>query len=83
MRISLDEVRETALLARLDLQPAELERLQGEHDAILGYMETLSKLDVTGVEPTTHAVPMDAPHNPATIRPMKNQLKEGAKASKT
>ncbi len=61
MRISLDEVRETALLSRLDLEPAELERLQGELDAILGYMDTLSKLDVSNVVPTTHAVPMDLP----------------------
>jgi aspartyl-tRNA(Asn)/glutamyl-tRNA(Gln) amidotransferase subunit C len=58
-KISADEVRETALLARLELAPAEIERLTGELDAILGYMETLAALDVTDVEPTTHALPLD------------------------
>ena len=58
-RISEDEVRETALLARLALSDEEVARMTVELDAILGYMETLSRLDVSNVEPTTHAVPMD------------------------
>ena len=57
-RISENDVRETALLARLELSDEEVARMTGELDAILGYMETLSKLDVSGVEPTTHAVPV-------------------------
>jgi aspartyl-tRNA(Asn)/glutamyl-tRNA(Gln) amidotransferase subunit C len=58
-RIGEAEVRETALLARLALSDDEIARMTVELDAILGYMETLAKLDVSGVEPTTHAVPMD------------------------
>jgi aspartyl-tRNA(Asn)/glutamyl-tRNA(Gln) amidotransferase subunit C len=60
-KISSDEVRTTAMLARLELSDEELHRLTRELDAILGYMESLAKLDVTGVEPTTHAVPLDMP----------------------
>ena len=58
-RISEAEVRETALLARLQLSDEEIARMTGELDAILGYMETLGKLDVSDVPPTAHAVPMD------------------------
>jgi aspartyl-tRNA(Asn)/glutamyl-tRNA(Gln) amidotransferase subunit C len=58
-RITEAEVRETALLARLALDDGEVARLTGELDAILGYMETLSRLDVSGVPPTAHAVPLD------------------------
>jgi aspartyl-tRNA(Asn)/glutamyl-tRNA(Gln) amidotransferase subunit C len=57
-RISEAEVRETALLARLQLSDEEVARMTGELDAILGYMETLGKLDVADVPPTAHAVPM-------------------------
>jgi aspartyl-tRNA(Asn)/glutamyl-tRNA(Gln) amidotransferase subunit C len=61
MKISSEEVKETAMLARLELSDEELRRLTRELDAILGYMETLAGLDVEGVEPTTHAVPLDLP----------------------
>jgi aspartyl-tRNA(Asn)/glutamyl-tRNA(Gln) amidotransferase subunit C len=60
-KIGADEVRQTAMLARLELGDDEIERLTRELDAILGYMESLAKLDVTDVEPTTHAVPLDLP----------------------
>src|SRR5436305_1133905 len=61
MKITPEEVRETALLARLELDDAEVARMTRELDAILGYMETLAALRVDGVEPTTHAVPLDCP----------------------
>jgi aspartyl-tRNA(Asn)/glutamyl-tRNA(Gln) amidotransferase subunit C len=60
-KISTDEVRQTALLARLDLSDGEVEQLTRELDSILGYMELLNQLDVSGVEPTAHAVPLDLP----------------------
>jgi aspartyl-tRNA(Asn)/glutamyl-tRNA(Gln) amidotransferase subunit C len=59
MRITAEEVRATAELARLDLSDEELSRLERELSAILDYMSDLSKLDTEGVEPMTHAVPMN------------------------
>jgi aspartyl-tRNA(Asn)/glutamyl-tRNA(Gln) amidotransferase subunit C len=59
--LSLKEVEEIAFLARLSLAPDEAERLRGELSAILGYIEKLRACDTTGVEPMTHAVPMDLP----------------------
>jgi aspartyl-tRNA(Asn)/glutamyl-tRNA(Gln) amidotransferase subunit C len=60
-KITPEEVRETAMLARLALSDEEVTRLTRELDAILGYMEQLGKLDVAAIEPTTHAVPLDCP----------------------
>ncbi|HZS41786.1 MAG TPA: Asp-tRNA(Asn)/Glu-tRNA(Gln) amidotransferase subunit GatC [Polyangia bacterium] len=61
MAITEDEVRETAQLARLELSDEELHRMTRELDAILGYMQQLADVNVDGVEPTTHAVPLDLP----------------------
>jgi aspartyl-tRNA(Asn)/glutamyl-tRNA(Gln) amidotransferase subunit C len=58
-RITEAEVRETALLARLQLGDEEVARMTVELDAILGYMELLAKLDVADVPPTSHPVPME------------------------
>ena len=61
MKITADEVRQTAALARLALDDAEVERMTRELDAILVYMERLAAVDVTGVEPMTHAVSLAMP----------------------
>jgi aspartyl-tRNA(Asn)/glutamyl-tRNA(Gln) amidotransferase subunit C len=73
-KISPDEVRQTALLARLELDDGEVERLTRELDAILGYMESLAKLDVSGVEPTTHAVPVELPLRDDVLEALEPQL---------
>ena len=53
------DVDEIALLARLALSDDEAERLRGELGAILQHMDKLSALNTEGVEPMTHAVPME------------------------
>jgi aspartyl-tRNA(Asn)/glutamyl-tRNA(Gln) amidotransferase subunit C len=60
-RIQPEEVREIATLARLRLDPAEVERMAHELDAILGYIDTVMNLDAGDAEPMTHAVPFDCP----------------------
>ena len=44
-------VRRIARLARLGVDDTEIVRLQGELNAILGWIEQLGELDVEGVEP--------------------------------
>jgi aspartyl-tRNA(Asn)/glutamyl-tRNA(Gln) amidotransferase subunit C len=63
-QLSLKEVEEIALLARLALAPEEAERLRSDLSSILGYIDKLRACDTTGVEPMTHAVPMDCPLRP-------------------
>ncbi len=58
MSVSREEVKHIALLSRLELTDEEAD-LYSEHiSEILDYAETLKSLDVEGVEPTSHAVPM-------------------------
>ena len=52
------DIKYVAHLARLALTPDEEKKLGSQLDGILGYIEKLKELDVTGVEPTAHAVPM-------------------------
>jgi aspartyl-tRNA(Asn)/glutamyl-tRNA(Gln) amidotransferase subunit C len=56
--ISREEVQHVARLARLALSDEELERMREQLDAILAYIDKLRQLDVEGVEPTSHAVPL-------------------------
>ena len=56
--ISTETVRHVAKLARLELAPAEELRLTEELGAILDYVEQLGQVDVSGVEPTAHALPI-------------------------
>ena len=56
MKITSEEIRHVAVLARLDLSPDEQERLAGQLDRILEYMDKLNELDTSGVEPMSHAV---------------------------
>ena len=47
-----------ARLARLHLTDDDVERMRQQLDAILAYIDKLRELDVEGVEPTAHAVPL-------------------------
>ena len=58
MKITLQEVEHVARLARLALSEEEKEQMRSQLDRILGYVEKLNQLDTTGVEPTSHAIPM-------------------------
>ena len=49
------DVRYVANLARLELTDQEVTTFQPQLEAILGYVEALSKLDVSGIDPTAHA----------------------------
>ena len=57
-KITMQEVEHVARLARLELSGAEKERMRLELDGILSYIDKLRALDTTGVEPTSHAVPL-------------------------
>jgi aspartyl-tRNA(Asn)/glutamyl-tRNA(Gln) amidotransferase subunit C len=59
--ITRDEVERVAALARLLLSDEEAERVAAELDTILGYVETLGRLDTDGVEPTSHVIPLATP----------------------
>ena len=63
------EIKYVARLARIELTPAEEQKLGAQLGNILGYVEKLKALDVTGVEPTAHAVPLANVTRPDKPRP--------------
>lgn len=55
-KISREEVAHVAKLARLDLSEQEQDRMTGQMNDILGYMEKLNALDTKNISATTHAI---------------------------
>jgi aspartyl-tRNA(Asn)/glutamyl-tRNA(Gln) amidotransferase subunit C len=55
MKLSVEQVRHVATLARLSLSPGEEERYAEQLSAVLDAVARLQELDVSGVEPTSHA----------------------------
>lgn len=53
------EVEAIALLARLHLEPEELEQIRGDLGAILDHFAALADVPTDGVAPLAHVIPMD------------------------
>ena len=51
-------VKHLAMLARLGLTDAEVQKLEGQLGGILDYFKQLDAVDTTGIEPTSHAFPL-------------------------
>ena len=58
MALTLPEIDRIANLARLELQPAESERLLSQLNGFFGIVEKMRAVDTTGIEPLAH--PVDA-----------------------
>ncbi len=58
MSVDLATVKRVARLARIAVDEEDAERMTGELNAILGFVEQLDEVDVTGVEPMTSVIPM-------------------------
>lgn len=63
------DVKYVAHLARIALSPEEEQKIGAQLGNILGYIEKLKELDVSGVEPTAHAVPMINVTRPDEVQP--------------
>jgi len=58
MSISKQDVKYIAALARIDVPEAQLDAMTKSLSDVVQYVETLQKLDVSNVKPTSHAVPV-------------------------
>ncbi len=58
MSVDAATVRRIAHLARIAVEEGEVERLKGELNAMLAFVEQLQEVDVAGVEPMTSVTPM-------------------------
>jgi aspartyl-tRNA(Asn)/glutamyl-tRNA(Gln) amidotransferase subunit C len=57
-KITPEQVRYVADLARLELSPEEQGEFTAQLNAILEYMDQLNELSTSGVEPTSHVLPL-------------------------
>lgn len=57
-KISIEEVRHVADLARLELSEDELTALADELAPVLDHVEQIRQLDTDGVPPTSHPLPI-------------------------
>lgn len=55
-RISKEQVKHVAHLARLAITEEEADQFQKQLDAIITYAEQLNELDTTNIEPTSHVL---------------------------
>lgn len=56
MSVTIKDVEHVAALARLSFTNDEKQKLAGELNAILAYMEQLNSLDTSSVEPLSHVI---------------------------
>jgi len=64
--VALDReaVKHVAVLARLAMSDAELDRFAEQLSAILDYIDKLSQLDTSAVEPMSHALALSNVYRP-------------------
>ncbi|TYB87014.1 Asp-tRNA(Asn)/Glu-tRNA(Gln) amidotransferase subunit GatC [Oceaniovalibus sp. ACAM 378] len=58
MSIDTETAAKVAKLARIKVDPADLPALAGEFNTILGFIDQLNEVDVTGIEPMVSVTPM-------------------------
>ena len=74
MSVRIDTVKRVARLARIAVDDGDAERMSGELNAILGFVEQLNEVDVSGVEPMTSVIPME-------MRKRRDEVTDGGKAA--
>jgi aspartyl-tRNA(Asn)/glutamyl-tRNA(Gln) amidotransferase subunit C len=73
MSVDLATVKRVARLARIAVTEEEANRMVGELNGIISFVEQLSEVDVAGVEPMTSVTPMD-------MRKRADAVTDGSKA---
>jgi len=59
MAINRETVEYVAHLARIQLNPQELDKLALQLKDILGFIDKLSQLDLSEIKPTSHILPLN------------------------
>ena len=74
MSVDTATVKRVAKLSRIAITEERAASMQDELNAILGFVEQLSEVDVEGVEPMTSVVDM-------TMRKRQDEVNDGSKAA--
>jgi aspartyl-tRNA(Asn)/glutamyl-tRNA(Gln) amidotransferase subunit C len=70
MSVDAATVKRIGRLARIRIEEGEVETYRNELNAILGFVEQLGEVDVSGVEPMTSVTPM-------TLRRREDKVTDG------
>jgi aspartyl-tRNA(Asn)/glutamyl-tRNA(Gln) amidotransferase subunit C len=73
MSVDLATVKRVAHLARIAVSDEDAQRMEGELNAILGFVEQLNEVVIEGVEPMTSVTPM-------TMKKRRDEVTDGYKA---
>jgi aspartyl-tRNA(Asn)/glutamyl-tRNA(Gln) amidotransferase subunit C len=57
-KITLDQVRHVAKLGRLALDESRLQQLTVQLESILEYVAQIGRVDISGVDPVAHVLPL-------------------------
>lgn len=74
MSVDVSTVKRVAHLARIAVNEADVERMTGQLNAILGFVEQLNEVDVDGVEPMTSVTPI-------AMKKRRDKVDDGGKAA--
>ncbi|KAA3618172.1 MAG: Asp-tRNA(Asn)/Glu-tRNA(Gln) amidotransferase subunit GatC [Calditrichaeota bacterium] len=69
MTISIEDVKRTAKLARLEFSDDELKNMTKEMGTILGYVEKLNELDLNDVPETAHVLQLSNVFREDEVKP--------------
>jgi aspartyl-tRNA(Asn)/glutamyl-tRNA(Gln) amidotransferase subunit C len=58
MPFSLETVKYITNLARIELETQELEKISGQLQDIVNFIDTLKKVNIDAVKPTSHILPL-------------------------
>jgi aspartyl-tRNA(Asn)/glutamyl-tRNA(Gln) amidotransferase subunit C len=75
MSVDAKTVKRIGRLARIRIEEDEVEKYQRELNTILGFVEQLSEVDVTGVEAMTSVTPMQ-------LRRREDRITDGSMAER-
>jgi aspartyl-tRNA(Asn)/glutamyl-tRNA(Gln) amidotransferase subunit C len=81
--LSRDEVAHVAMLARIQLSDAELDKLAGQLDQIVGFVGQVNDIAADDIPPMSHPLPLTNVTRPDEVRPSLTQQEalSGAPAS--
>ncbi|MEK1887923.1 MAG: Asp-tRNA(Asn)/Glu-tRNA(Gln) amidotransferase subunit GatC [Phyllobacterium sp.] len=74
MSVDVSTVKRVAHLARIAVSEADVERMTGQLNAILGFVEQLNEVNVEGVEPMTSVTPI-------AMKKRRDEVDDGGKAA--
>ena len=81
--LSRDEVAHVAMLARIQLSDAELDKLAGQLEQIVGFVGQVNDVAANDIPPMSHPLPLTNVTRPDEVRPSLTQQEalSGAPAS--